>query len=527
MVTYYDDPDSQTFETEGLEAAATIPDSGEGGKLKMLVSLLKRCLGVKDIAAIRLSLPASLLEPLPNLEYWQYLDRPDLFAAINDSEDPFFRMLAVIRFTFSKELKFIRGKICKPYNSVLGEYFRAHWDVIPVSYSADPSDPPKQHLYISLPADSSKVDITTVKSAQSSRLSVLGNGNKAKNAETLSIKSNASGGAKSAGKSSPVPQTLIGETNLDAGISSLSLTDSVLDAETGELIETDVYDGDRIRVVYLTEQVSHHPPISTFHVACPAKHLTASGVDQIAARVSGTTVRVAPGAHNKGIFIKISGGPGAGETYRITHPTAQVNGILRGSFYATVSDSTFITVSGSKSGVKYRTVLEYKDESWLGKPQFAVEGVIHTVVEGDNAHESWAKVRHVPKDRVVAEFEGSWKHHIRWKRAGETKWRTLLDLSTLHVIPKAIRPLSAQQPNESQKLWEHVTSNLLKNEYGEATKYKLAIEQRQRNLAADRKKKGVEFDPVFFERNFESGEASLTPVGKRTVEEELTRVDEP
>ena len=29
----------------------------------------------------RLSLPASLLEPIPNLEYWQYLDRPDVFVA--------------------------------------------------------------------------------------------------------------------------------------------------------------------------------------------------------------------------------------------------------------------------------------------------------------------------------------------------------------------------------------------------------------------------------------------------------------
>lgn len=29
----------------------------------------------------RLSLPASLLEPIPNLEYWQYADRADFFAA--------------------------------------------------------------------------------------------------------------------------------------------------------------------------------------------------------------------------------------------------------------------------------------------------------------------------------------------------------------------------------------------------------------------------------------------------------------
>ena len=72
-------------------------DPGEGGKLRMIVQLVKRSFGVKDLAAMcalnhlsdptnvhsfsrRLSLPASLMEPIPNLEYWHYLDRPDLFA---------------------------------------------------------------------------------------------------------------------------------------------------------------------------------------------------------------------------------------------------------------------------------------------------------------------------------------------------------------------------------------------------------------------------------------------------------------
>jgi oxysterol-binding protein-related protein 9/10/11 len=62
-------------------------------------------------------------------------------------------------------------------------------------------------------------------------------------------------------------------------------------------------------------------------------------VDQIAARIAGTALKVGPGSHNKGIFIRITKGPGAGEAYKITHPTACVNGILRGSFYATVTDS--------------------------------------------------------------------------------------------------------------------------------------------------------------------------------------------
>lgn len=73
------------------------------------------------------------------------------------------------------------------------------------------------------------------------------------------------------------------------------------------------------------------------------------------------------------------------------------------------------------------------------------------------------------------------------------EWRTLIDLSTLHVVPKAVRPLAQQHPNESRKLWEHVTNHLLKKEFGEATRAKLTIEQKQRDLAAERKKKGVEY----------------------------------
>jgi oxysterol-binding protein-related protein 9/10/11 len=47
-----DDPATQVFDVDQDTPAAAVPDSGEGGKLKMIVSLLKRCLGVKDIAAM-------------------------------------------------------------------------------------------------------------------------------------------------------------------------------------------------------------------------------------------------------------------------------------------------------------------------------------------------------------------------------------------------------------------------------------------------------------------------------------------
>ena len=191
----------------------------------------------------------------------------------------------------------------------------------------------------------------------------------------------------------------------------------------------------------------------------------------------------------------------------------------------------------------------------MGRAHYLVEGVIHTVFESDTTKCSeWTKVKHVPQHRIVATFDGSWRGRIRWKRVGtgsypnnvgrcttssptlsytpsissaasggsrpsmsystsilstktsetleEDEWKTLLDVSTLHIVPKVVRPLDKQQPRESRKLWENVTSNLLKKEYSEATKEKIEIEQRQRDEAAERKRKGLTYVVFFFKKYF-------------------------
>jgi len=94
-------------------------------------------------------------------------------------------------------------------------------------------------------------------------------------------------------------------------------------------------------------------------------------------------------------------------------------------------------------------------------------------------------------------------------------------LSTLKIIPKAVRPIENQLPNESRKLWNDVTTRLIKKEYGEATKYKLAIEQQQRDAAAEMKKLALEFIPSYFEKDISTGIPSLTPKGRKAIGEEL------
>lgn len=135
------------------------------------------------------------------------------------------------------------------------------------------------------------------------------------------------------------------------------------------------------------EQVSHHPPISSAYYYCPDKGIEVFAVrffvpsfassstrlreertltfrlllqiDQIAAKVSGMSIRIGPGSLNKaslhlsapqlskrtpiltrphpssfahqGTFLKLNQGPGQGEEYQISNPQANVNGLLKGT----------------------------------------------------------------------------------------------------------------------------------------------------------------------------------------------------
>lgn len=124
-----------------------------------------------------------------------------------------------------------------------------------------------------------------------------------------------------------------------------------------------------------------------------------------------------------------------------------------------------------------------------------MEGVIFDYDPKSTEHAEWTRVKHVPQANIIGVFDGAWRSKIRWKRtgsSGSSEYATLIDLSTLQVLPKSVRELHEQLPNESRKLWEDVTSRLLKKEYNDATKFKLSIEQKQRDLAAQRKREGKE-----------------------------------
>lgn len=266
---------------------------------------------------------------------------------------------------------------------------------------------------------------------------------------------------------------------------------------------------------YITEQTSHHPPVSAFFVDCPARGITARGFDQLSAKFTGTAIRVTPGAHNLGIFITLANR--GNEEYQLTHPAAQLGGLLRGALSVSVSDVCFVTCPKSR----IKVILHYMEEGWLGRSQNRVQGAVFRYDPNNDKH---TRIKDVPPKDVLASIDGCWQEKVHYSIPSSPAAKStdgtntgnkqlLVDLTPLTPVPKTVPPEEDQLPNESRRFWKDVTTAILSKQYGEATRVKQALEQGQRDKAEERKARNEEWKPRFFA-------GAVVPKGKPNLSEE-------
>lgn len=66
------------------------------------------------------------------------------------------------------------------------------------------------------------------------------------------------------------------------------------------------------------------------------------------------------------------------------------------------------------------------------KPKYLVEGIIYEYEDEDEI-EDHTKAKHVPKESIVATFEGNWRGEVIWKKVGDKVRRVILKLSVLSL----------------------------------------------------------------------------------------------
>jgi len=146
--------------------------------------------------------------------------------------------------------------------------------------------------------------------------------------------------------------------------------------------------------------------------------------------------------------------------------------------------------------------LELGDHSWIRCEktglvcdiEFKVKGFIYGTY---NAIVGKIK-RNGPNGEPLYEITGKWTEEMWVKNLKTGEKELLFNAHEAKYTPCSVRPLEEQEDRESRKLWNKVTSAIIKRDQPTATEAKSAIEDRQREEARMRDAEGVAWQPRFF-----------------------------
>ncbi|XP_059822341.1 oxysterol-binding protein-related protein 11 isoform X2 [Hypanus sabinus] len=208
---------------------------------------------------------------------------------------------------------------------------------------------------------------------------------------------------------------------------------------------------------FVSEQVSHHPPVSGFYVECEEKNICANTHVWTKSKFMGMSIGVV--MIGEGLLCLLD----HGEEYTFTLPCAYARSILTVPW---VELGGKVNVNCAKTG--YSAAITFHTKPFYG-------GKLHRVT---------AEVKHNTTNTVVCRVQGEWNGVLEFTYSnGDSR---TIDVTKLPVTKKRVRPIKKQGPFESRRLWQHVTEALRVKNIAKATEHKSLLEERQRSEARHR-----------------------------------------
>ncbi|XP_035897968.1 oxysterol-binding protein-related protein 8 isoform X8 [Anopheles stephensi] len=237
------------------------------------------------------------------------------------------------------------------------------------------------------------------------------------------------------------------------------------------------------RTFYIAEQVSHHPPVSVFYVTNRQDGFCISCSILAKSKFYGnSTSAILEGVATLTLLPR-------GECYTLTVPYAHCKGILMGTLSMELGGK--VSIECENTG--YKTELEFKLKPFLGGNEYTnlVVGKLKLGKE------------------TMASINGHWDSEIRIKDS-RTNEETVLFNPTTDIRGRRLKrftvPMESQGMNESERLWQHVSAAIHRDDQVGATEEKTALEEAQRISAKERKATCTEWVPLLFQQDFVTGQ---------------------
>ncbi|KAJ1894653.1 Oxysterol-binding protein OBPa [Kickxella alabastrina] len=243
----------------------------------------------------------------------------------------------------------------------------------------------------------------------------------------------------------------------------------------GEFFRSQCTFRDSTSAYFVSEQVSHHPPITAMFYHSPEHHISIEGDLRPKSRFFGNSVGMLLEGYAKVHFNKWNN-----EEYLVTYPNMYARGILFGKMVLELGETS--TVTCEKSDLMFEVEFKTKGLIWGTYNQIA------------------GKIKRISTKEVLYDISGNWQTSIYIAdRRQRTEPTVLFDSTKENVVPQTVACVAEQEPNESRNLWKFVTKAIVENDLDAATAQKSVIEERQREEAKRREAAKERFIPRFFQ----------------------------
>lgn len=249
-----------------------------------------------------------------------------------------------------------------------------------------------------------------------------------------------------------------------------------LNAFLGELFLASWTDPeDNTTTMLVTEQVSHHPPITAMHLSSKDHGVRADGYARVEMTFSGA-INIRQIGHTLVHIEKFD------EDYLLPFPDVQVRGFMSRCFYPEVLGTHKII-----SSTGFVSEITFSGEGLLGR------GVRNSFT---------ARVYHMSDPEKSCRYivAGVWSKEWEVKDAGtgEVLEKYTVDAVQNRPAPMDMASVDEQDPWESRRAWKDVFAHLQDGEYLGASAAKHQVEEAQRQMRQQEKESGASWQPLFF-----------------------------
>jgi len=220
----------------------------------------------------------------------------------------------------------------------------------------------------------------------------------------------------------------------------------------------------------ISEQVSHHPPVTAYALINEKNGVRLEGYNGQKAGFSRMTISVTQIGH---ALLHLDQWD---EDYLITLPSLHIEGLVTGSPFVELNKKSYIY-----SSTGYTATVDYSGRGWLSGKKNSFTATL----QKDTA------------SKPAYTISGQWSGDFVVKDANKKDIESYT--SNSHpTTPLTLAPIEAQSPLESRKAWSKVAEALAAGDYEATSAEKSKIENEQRELRKKEKEEGKEWQRRYF-----------------------------